>query len=63
MIMKISELQEGQQIVATLDETNGACTFTVLTVEESSGHYRASVQNDLYGIVWIDDNVGDIVLA
>lgn len=58
--MKISELQEGQQITAKLDETNGTCTFTVLAVEESAGHYRASVQNELYGIVWIDDNVGEI---
>ncbi|HHL2824761.1 TPA: hypothetical protein ACQ431_002992 [Citrobacter murliniae] len=62
-MMKISELQEGQQITVTLDETNGACAFNVLTVEESGGHYRASVQNDLYGIVWIDDNVGEIALA
>ncbi|VTP12677.1 hypothetical protein PUATCC27989T_00489 [Phytobacter ursingii] len=62
-MMKISELQEGQQISVTLDEANGACTFNVLTVEESGGHYRASVQNDLYGVVWIDDNVGEIALA
>ncbi|SEL24124.1 hypothetical protein SAMN04487787_10882 [Kosakonia sacchari] len=61
--MKTNELQEGQQIVVTLDKDNGPCPFTVLTVEESGGHYRASVQNDLYGIVWIDDNVGDIQLV
>ena len=58
--MKISELQEGQQIVITLDKDNGPCPFTVLIVEESAGYYRASIQNDLYGVVWIDDNVGDI---
>lgn len=58
--MKTSELQEGQRVVITLDEDNGPCPFTVLTVEESEGHYRASVQNYIYGVVWIDDNIGEI---
>lgn len=58
--MKTRDLQEGQQVVITLDTDNGPCSFTVLTVEESAGYYRALVRNDLYGAVWIDDNVGDI---
>lgn len=62
-MMKISELQEGRQITVTLDEANGACVFTVLTIEEADSHYRASVQNGIYGIVWIDDNVGEIIPA